>query len=138
MDDRPTAVELLQAVREFLERELVPGVEDRGLRYQALIALSVLGIVEREIPGRDGRLRAELHALDDLLGRPRADRPIEAGELPALVGEASRELCRRIRAGAADDGPWRERVVVHVRTVVEEKLGISDPERLRTFTRKDR
>lgn len=134
MEDRPTAVELIQAVREFLEREIVPGVGDRGLRYQALIALSVLGIVEREIPGREGRLRAELDALNDLLGRPRADPPIEAGKLPALVLEASRELCQRIRAGAADGGPWRARVLVHVRNVVEEKLGISDPERLKTFT----
>ncbi len=134
MEDRPTAIELIQAVREFLERELVPGVADRGLRYQALIALSVLGIVEREVPEREGRLRAELDALADLLGRARAEPPAEAGRLPALVLEANRELCRRIRAGAADDAPWRERVLAHVRNVVEEKLRISDPERLKTFT----
>jgi aminoglycoside phosphotransferase (APT) family kinase protein len=45
---RPTARELLAAVRGFLEDEVVTR-EDRGLSYQARVSANVLGIVEREL-----------------------------------------------------------------------------------------
>ncbi|RTI21442.1 DUF6285 domain-containing protein, partial [Thermus scotoductus] len=49
MRDRPTAAELLQAVGEFLERELLPALEDPRLRFQTLVALNALGIARREL-----------------------------------------------------------------------------------------
>jgi hypothetical protein len=47
--DRPTAAELVQAVQEFLEQELVPNVADPRLRFRTLVALTALGIVGREL-----------------------------------------------------------------------------------------
>jgi len=134
MQDRPTTVELLEAVREFLEGHVVPRLTERGVRYRTLIALNVLRIVEREVPGREARLRAELAALADLLDRPREAPPADAALLEARVQEANRELGERIRSGAADAGPWRARVLAHVGAMVDEKLGINDPQRLATFT----
>lgn len=133
MQDRPTTVELLQAVREFLAWDVVPTVADRGLRYQMAIALHALGIVEREVSDHEARLRAELDALHDLLGRPPAPPAADRAVQEARVVEANRELCERIRAGAADRGPWQARVLVHVQAVVEDKLRTSSPERLRTL-----
>ena len=134
MQDRPTTVELLEAVREFLEGHVVPRLTERGVRYRTLIALNVLRIVEREVPGREARLRAELAALADLLDRPREAPPADAALLEARVQAANQELCERIRTGAADGGPWRARVLAHVGAMVDEKLAINDPQRLTTFT----
>lgn len=133
MQDRPTTVELLEAVREFLERDVLPSLTVHGVRYRMLIALNVLRILEREVPGREARLRAELAALADLLDRPREAPPADPLLLEARVQEANRELCERIRTGAADAGPWRARVLAHVGAMIEEKLGINDPQRLATF-----
>lgn len=134
MQDRPTAVELLEAVREFFERDVLPTLTAHGTRYRTLIALNVLRIVEREAPGREARLAAELAALADLLDRPREAPPAEAAPLETRVLEANQTLCERIRTGAADAGPWRARVLAHVGAMVEEKLAINDPQRLATFT----
>jgi hypothetical protein len=52
MTDRPTAAELATAVREFLEAEILPTLDDQRLRFRTLVAMNALSIVEREAPGR--------------------------------------------------------------------------------------
>ncbi len=47
--DRPTAAELLEATREFLEREILPTLEDQRLRFRTLVAINALGIAQREL-----------------------------------------------------------------------------------------
>ena len=49
--DRPTAAELATAVREFLETEILPTLDDRRLRFRTLVAMNALSIIEREAPG---------------------------------------------------------------------------------------
>ena len=49
--DRPTAAELAIAVREFLETEILPTLDDHRLRFRTLVAMNALSIVEREAPG---------------------------------------------------------------------------------------
>ena len=49
MKDRPTASELVEATREFLEREVLPTLGDRRLRFRALVAINALGIAQREL-----------------------------------------------------------------------------------------
>ena len=46
--DAPNAMELLEAVREWIDREVVPATDGR-LRFHARVAANVLGMVEREI-----------------------------------------------------------------------------------------
>ena len=127
MDDRPSALELLHAVGDFLEHDLLPEIPDRRLRYQILIAVSALRMAERELPGEGQRLRAELGALGDLLGLPSAPAPEDLPALRRRVIEANRELCERIRRGLADHEPWRERVLHHLEAMVEDKLHVSNP-----------
>jgi hypothetical protein len=50
VNDRPTAGELAAAVREFLESEILPTLDDHRLRFRTLVAMNALGIVERESP----------------------------------------------------------------------------------------
>lgn len=51
LTDRPTAGELATAVREFLEAEILPTLDDHRLRFRTLVAMNALSIVEREAPG---------------------------------------------------------------------------------------
>jgi hypothetical protein len=128
MQDRPTVVELIEAVRGFLAGEVVPALADRSLRYRMRIALHALGIVAREVPEEETRLLAEREALLTLLYLPRPAPPCDPRLLHAGVFEANRALCERIRVGAADAGPWRERVLAHVQQAVEGKLQGSNPD----------
>jgi hypothetical protein len=72
--DRPTALELIEAVTEFLAGEIAPLLDDRRLRFRALVALNALGIAYRELA--------------------------DAGDTVSLDEEQARELAARIRAGA--------------------------------------
>ena len=50
VSDRPSAGELAAAVREFLEAEILPTLDDHRLRFRTLVAMNALSIVERESP----------------------------------------------------------------------------------------
>lgn len=50
MSDRPSARELAAAVREFLETEVLPLLDDPRMRFRTLVAMNALSIVERESP----------------------------------------------------------------------------------------
>jgi hypothetical protein len=49
LHDRPTPRELAEAVREFLQHEILPVVEDHRLKFRTLVAINGLGIAEREL-----------------------------------------------------------------------------------------
>jgi hypothetical protein len=48
--DRPNARELAASVREFLETEILPSLDDPRMRFRTLVAMNALSIVERESP----------------------------------------------------------------------------------------
>lgn len=125
MQDRPSAAELLAAVRAFLEDDLLPTLEGRR-RFHALVAANVLSIVEREMAHDEEHLRAEHARLAGLLGAPSA----EGGTLAALresVRALNAALAERIRAGDADDGPFEAAVRAHLRATTTEKLAVANP-----------
>lgn len=132
MQDRPTAPELIAAVREFLQGEILPAIDDQRLRFRALVASNVLGIVERELASEEALLRAERERLIALGGAAGDDALAPAGlaELRADVRERTSALCEAIRAGSADEDPARAAIFAHVRRAVQEKLLISNPKHL--------
>ena len=125
MQDRPTATELLAAVRSFLQQEVVPAFEGRR-RFHALVAANVLGVVERELAGEERALLGEWRRLAALLGA-RGDEPVRLELLRDGVRALDAELTRRIRAGDADVGPFGEAVRRHLRATVVEKLRVANP-----------
>jgi hypothetical protein len=127
MNDRPTSVELLRAVRRFLEREVVPSL-DGPRRYHARIAANVCGIVAREIETEEDHLTGEWQRLGEILeeGGPR---PTAREELRTSVSARNRDLIERIRSGDADAGPLREAVLRHLRRTVADKLDVARPPR---------
>lgn len=110
--DRPTAAELLEAVREFLEAEVAPGLEGH-IGFHARVALNVLAMVERELTLGPDLDRAEAERLRALLDAE--------GDLAQL----NAELARRIRAGELEHR--RDEVVAHLRISARAKLAIANP-----------
>ena len=109
--DVPTAEQLLEAVREWLERDVMPAVDGR-LRFHARVAVNVLAIVERELAL--GPAQAEAHR----------------ARLSALGVADEAELAARIRAGDLDDR--LDEVKDLVWATVRDKLAVANPRYLDT------
>jgi AcrR family transcriptional regulator len=126
MQDRPNADELAEAVGEFLRSEVAPAVADPRLRFRVLIAANLMTILTRELQAGDEPVRAEWQALAALLGAPGGTPPAGA-DLRAEADRMARELCARIRAGEADEGPWAEAVQAYAEDALTARLRIANP-----------
>jgi hypothetical protein len=122
MQDRPTAVELLRAARDFCERDLLPELTGRR-QFHTRVLINVLGILEREWLGEEDALRAEWQRLDALLGSQQE--PASFHALAESVKERNTDLSARIRSGEMDDR-WEETLEA-LRATVDEKLQIANP-----------
>ena len=89
MMDQPSILELVDAVRAFLEERAMPELKGHTA-FHARVAANALGIVSRELTLGPGFAAAERKQLTDLL------------ELDAPIDTLARELCRRIRSGEID------------------------------------
>jgi hypothetical protein len=127
MQDRPTYVELLAAVRGFLERDVVPALEGTK-KFNARVAANVLAIVVRELEAESEQLAAEWQRLDALLTVEPI--PTDLRSLKGHLLERNEELCGRIRSGEADTGKFRQAVMMHVRQTVRDKLAVANPKLL--------
>ncbi len=124
MQDRPTADELLEAIADFLTTDVEPHVPD-WLRFQLRVARNSLSIIRRELAHEEHFLLDEWRGLDALLGA--APYPAGPGAIRPAVLSRNDELCARIRAGEFDAPRARRALLEHLRTVVENKLRISNP-----------
>ena len=104
--DVPTMTELVEAVREYLETDVLAATEGR-VRFHARVAINVLAMVERELAA--GAALAAAHS----------------ERLAALGVGDDAELARAIRAGALDDR-WDE-VIDAVAASVADKLSVANP-----------
>jgi uncharacterized protein DUF6285 len=103
--DVPTAAELVAAVRDFLQTDVLPAVEGRT-RYHTRVAINVLGMVAREIELGPGQ--AEEHA----------------ARLAALGVPDDAELAAAIREGrVADDSA----LITALEQSVRAKLAVANP-----------
>jgi hypothetical protein len=128
MQDRPTALELLDAARQFLEEQAVPAL-DGPRQFHARVAANVLAIVGRELRDGDDYLRAEWTRLRALVHPSDAsgDPPARGDELREAVTALNVELSARVRAGDADTGAFRTAVLAHLHTTIDDKLRIANP-----------
>jgi uncharacterized protein DUF6285 len=110
--DRPTAAELVEAVREFLERDVMTATEGR-VQFHTRVAVNALGMVERELTDGPAFAAAEQARAASLLGRDDDPRALE------------REIAAGIRDGSLDDRI--DAVRAHVRATVREKLLVANP-----------
>ncbi|QGG93701.1 DUF6285 domain-containing protein [Actinomarinicola tropica] len=109
---RPTAVELLDAVRSFLEEDVMASVEGR-VQFHARVAVNVLSTVIRELEQGDIAEAAERAGLVDLLGHD--------GPLDELV----EELAGAIRDGSIDVAD--PALLAHLRATARADVEIANP-----------
>src|SRR2546430_16217426 len=98
MSDRPTASELADAVREFLETEVLPSVQDPRLRFRLLVAANALSIARRDLEMGDDLAREEVALLRPLGDAPPPGTPREQALAPSPAP------ARRIRGGEVPPG----------------------------------
>lgn len=107
--DVPSAEQLVESVREWMERDVMSGTSGR-LQFHTRVAINVLAMVEREL--RLGQGQSVAHAV----------------RLAQLGCADDRELADRIRSGAFDDRLDEVRELV--RADVRDKLAVANPKYL--------
>jgi len=115
--NRPSKEEIVKAVADYLKDELAAQLTGRH-RFQALIAASLLEIVLRELT-LDPRAFFHAEDLDRLLG-PEAAQGRSLDEKEIL-------LCEKIRQGAFDEGPARDRLFAYLAGEVRYKIQVDNP-----------
>lgn len=109
---RPTAAELLEAVRDSLDEDVLPALDGRA-RFHARVARNAVDIVIRELRDGPAAARAERDRLAALLGHD--------GDVDRLAGE----LAVGLRDGSVDaDDPA---VVDHLRATAAADVAIANP-----------
>ncbi len=109
LHDLPTSAELLEAVREWMERDVMSATEGR-LQFHTRVAINVLAIVQREIELGAGQAVAQ------------------AARLHALGCNDEADLATKIRDGSFDDRLDEVRALV--RESVVDKLRVANPKYL--------
>lgn len=109
--DAPTAAQLVEAVREWLERDVMAATDGR-LRFHARVAANMLAMVERELDV-GGELAAR-----------------HAARLATLGCADDAELARRIRSGDLEHRAEEVRDLVW--DSVRDKLRVANPAHLDT------
>jgi fructose 1,6-bisphosphatase len=107
--DAPSAGELIEAVREWIERDVLAATEGR-LQYHARVAINVLSIVERELTLGESQHAAHADRL----------RVLGVGDDAALAAA--------IRSGELDDRMDEVRALVW--QSVRDKLAVANPKYL--------
>jgi hypothetical protein len=108
--DRPTTSELLESVREWLERDVMPNVAP-SLQFHTRVAMNVLAIVEREIDTGP----EQYNRYQDIM--------------KSLGVETDEQLAASIRAGNHDDNLMQ--LLETLRPVIEDKVRVANPRYLR-------
>jgi hypothetical protein len=107
--DRPTAAELIESVREWLERDVAPSVDGR-LSFHTRVAMNSLDIVLRELAtGND-----MTHRHEDVLA--------------SLGVSTDAELSAKIRSGELDGS--LAHVLNSLAPVIEDKVRVANPKYL--------
>jgi hypothetical protein len=112
MMDQPSMLELVEAVRSFLETKAVPELKGHTA-FHARVAANALGIVARELERGSSSSQTEARRLEALLGHE------------GSLDELNRELCRRIRSGTLDISS--ETLEQHLELTTLDKMAIDQP-----------
>lgn len=104
--DVPTARQLIESVREWIEREVAPAVSGR-LQFHSRVAANVLSMVEREMETGE------------------ADAAGHAARLAELGAASDAELAAEIRAGLRDGE--LARILEVLTPSIRSKVAVANP-----------
>ncbi|MGJ4747811.1 DUF6285 domain-containing protein [Leptospira sp. SA-E8] len=125
MQDKPSATELLEAIQDFLMKEVLPEFRDKDLlAYKTLVSWNMLGVISREIRSGEESLDKELSRLSSLLGK-KSEFPKtwnEKKNLTSSWNEELRDIVRKEKKSLEDTEYWK-----HIKESVIEKVEIVNP-----------
>ncbi|PJZ76973.1 DUF6285 domain-containing protein [Leptospira neocaledonica] len=125
MQDKPSATELLEAIQDFLMKEVLPEFRDKDLlAYKTLVSWNMLGVISREIRSGEESLDKELTRLSSLLGK-KSEFPKtwnEKKNLTSSWNEELRDIIRKEKKSLEDTEYWK-----HIKESVIEKVEIVNP-----------
>ena len=127
MYDQPDLDELLNAVIQHLEQNVVPLVKpNRKLYFQTLISVNILKVIGREITqGAEHRI-AEWERLNNLQDKDEA-LPASRERAEQALLRRNQELCEEIRAGRFDEHQRRQELFLHLIRSTQEQLHVANP-----------
>ena len=137
MLDQPNISQLLQAVRGYLQNEVVPANQVDGKQPEAaLLAIRILSMVEREIQMDADHLKAEWARLN-FVQNTTPTIPADSNEAKAALTERNRKLCEEITAGRYDYAPARAALFEHLLMTTRAQLEVANPDFLQALAAED-
>jgi hypothetical protein len=112
MMDQPSIIEIVDVVRDFLEKRAMPELKGHTA-FHARVAANALGIVSRELKLGPKSMGEEKARLAQLLGHE------------GTLEELNRELCNRIRDGLM--GLQTPGLAEHLTLSTKDKVAIDQP-----------
>ncbi|HNL70179.1 MAG TPA: DUF6285 domain-containing protein [Leptospiraceae bacterium] len=123
MQYRPDAPSLLEAIADFLMKDVLPAVKEHdALAYKTLVSWNMLGVVSRELKSAEPLLNDEIARLLSHFKETRA-LPESIGEKLELSRELNGRLAEEIRSRSGNNAAQKELV----KKALVENLSISNP-----------
>ena len=125
MQYRPEHTDLLEAIHEFLIKEVLPFVkEEDALAYKTLVSWNMLGVVARELKGSRPLLEEDALLLGKLTGQKPEVKGMGDRELLKTTHALARAAAQKIRAQKSLPGgdEWKT-----VKEVLKHNLQIANP-----------
>jgi hypothetical protein len=124
MQYRPEHTDLIDAIQEFLLKEILPFVKDNdALAYKTLVSWNMLGVVSRELKNGRPLLEQDVRLLADLSGE-NADTALPDRALWQAAQRLTKQAAHNIRESKAMPGgkEWQA-----VKQLLKHNLQISNP-----------
>jgi len=125
MQYRPQNNDLIDAIQEFLLKEVLPFVTDNdALAYKTLVSWNMLGVVSRELKNGRLLLEADVALLAELLGEKAGVQATGDRELWQQTQALAKRVAQKIRAEKTMPGSteWHA-----VKKLLTDNLQISNP-----------
>lgn len=124
MQYRPEHTDLIDAIQEFLLKEILPFVKDNdALAYKTLVSWNMLGVVSRELKHGRPLLEQDVQLLSKLVGE-KADTAQPDRELWQTAQRLAKQVARKIREEKTMPGgnEWQA-----VKELLRHNLQVSNP-----------
>ncbi|MBS0617712.1 MAG: hypothetical protein JSR44_05950 [Spirochaetes bacterium] len=125
MQYRPEHTDLLEAIQEFLLKDILPFVKEEDmLAYKTLVSWNMLGVVARELKNARPLLEEDTRALARIVGTEVNPTGLGDRELWQSAQRLSKTAAQKLRASKALPGSaeWAA-----VKEIVKHNLQIANP-----------
>lgn len=126
MQDRPDAIILLEAIQDFLMKDVMQlAKEDDFASYKTLVSWNMLGVVSREIKLGGKYLDQEVQRLSAFLKKSLSEQNLTYLEKQQYCSNLNKELSSFIKENKVDNS--NSEVWNMVKQSIQEKVEISNP-----------